>query len=322
MKFTRIIAVGLAFGLTAAMLAVAADQSASGPKRAAPPTQWESRVTDTFFGDARTALSGERPAGLSLTASSKKAGGTGSGAATGEAGGDKAGGGDWSKQISADTLQDEVKTLAPSLAEAVKNQQGWSAGAKKARLTLSELAALFAIMNEYDGDVKWKAQAAAARDLFAKAGYNCKAATDQTFRGAKTCSDDLQNLLRGETIPAPANVDPKTDWSKVSNLAPLMTRLELAQRDRISAAMANAGDFKKNAAQLAHESELITAFAEVISRPGMENAEDEKFRGYAQALQKSAAEVRQAVSAGNYDAARTAAGTMSKACANCHGDFR
>ncbi len=101
-----------------------------------------------------------------------------------------------------------------------------------------------------------------------------------------------------------------------------MSRFETAQRDRIAPWTADAGVFKKNTLALNHEAELIAALAEVISRPGMENADDEKFRGYAKALQKSALELQRGVNDDNYDAARTAAGTLSKACANCHADFR
>ena len=46
--------------------------------------------------------------------------------------------------------------------------------------------------------------------------------------------------------------------------------------------MASGGDFKKNAEQITHETEMVAAYAEVIARPGMENADDEKFRGFAQ----------------------------------------
>ena len=184
------------------------------------------------------------------------------------------------------------------------------------------MAAAFAIVNEYDGDVRWKTQAGAARDLFAKAGYNSKAATEATFREAKARSDDLATLLRGETITAPANVEPKNDWSKVSNLSPLMLRLEAAQRDRIAAATSSTGEFKKNAAQLANESEIVAAFAEAISRPGMDNADDDKFRSFAKTLQQSAIELREAVKSDNYDSARAAAGTMAKTCTNCHAEFR
>ncbi len=296
--------------------ASAADSADSKAKGMPPPEKWDARVTDTFFPDARETLVGPRP-DWKRTAASK----------SGDAGGDgtstAAGAFAWSKIISADTLQDEVKSQGPALAEEVKTPQVFVGGAnKKARQTLSLLAATFAIINEYDGDVKWKKQAAGARDLFARAGFNCKAATDNTFKETKMRSEDLAAMLRGESITVPAGAEPKNDWDKIANLAPLMNRLENAQQNRIAPATSNAGDFKKNAAQIVHESEIVAALAEAISRPGMENAEDEKFVKYAKALQKSGLDVRQAVNDSNYDAARTAAGVMKKSCDNCHGDFR
>src|SRR5205814_8374074 len=126
----------------------------------------------------------------------------------------------------------------------------------------------------------------------------------------KLRSDDLTGMLRGEQVAAPASVEPKNDWGKISNLSPLMIRLEMAQQNRIAPATANSGDFKKNASQLVHEAEIVAALAEAISRPGMDNADDDKFRGYAKTLQKSALDLREAVSNSNYDSARTAAGVM------------
>jgi len=304
------------FALCATALA-AGDQDAANAKRAAPPTKWDTRVTDVFFPDARKVLVGPRPAYTNAAkpdATGKEA--TGAQPATGQTFA-------WSKLISADELQNEIKSLSTSLADSVKTQQGFlGGGSKKARQSLSQLAAAFAIVNEYDADIRWKSQAAAARDLFAKAGYNSKAATEATFREAKSRSDDLATLLRGEAITPPANIEPKNDWSKVANLSPLMLRLEAAQHDRIAAATSNAGEFKKNATQLAHESEIVAAFAEVISRPGMDNADDEKFRGFAKVLQQSAVDLRQAVKNDSYDSARAAAGTMAKTCTNCHAEFR
>jgi cytochrome c556 len=305
------------------------DQSGTSKDHTAPPpTKWESRVSDAFFPDARTALVGPRPdwmtAAVTGTAKAtanahQTAGGQSDGNASGST---TEAGAAWSKLISPDTLQDEIKSLQPLLADDVKTQQGFLGGGyKKSRRTLSLLAAAFAIINEYDGDVKWKNQAAAARDLFARAGYNCKAATEPVYREVKQCNEDLTDLLSGETLPA-SKAEPTNDWSKIADLAQLMNRLDTAQKEYIDPATATAGEFKKNAASLQHESEVVAALAEVISRPGMENADDEKFRGYAKALQKSALELRHAISNDNYPAANTAAGTLSKACANCHADFR
>ncbi len=131
---------------------------------AAPPTKWDSRVNDVFFPDARAVLVGPRPPALtaSVTGTAQKI--AGASPSSNSAGGMDTGTATWSKLISADTLQDEVKSLAPLLADDVKTQQGFLGGGyKKSRRTLSLLAAAFAIVNEYDGDVRWKNQAARAR---------------------------------------------------------------------------------------------------------------------------------------------------------------
>src|SRR5262245_35232673 len=208
--------------------ALAQTVSPAKDQRAAPPTKWESRVTDTFFPDARAVLVGPRPETLSSTASKSQSAGNGQQAVSGQQLAVGAPTFAWSKLITAETLQDEIKSLAPLLADDVKTQQAFLGGAnKKSRRTLSMLAAAFAIINEYDADVKWKGLAPAARDSFAKAGFNCKAATEQTFREAKGRSDDLAALLRGESPTPPTDVEPKNQWGKVANLSPLMSRLEL-----------------------------------------------------------------------------------------------
>ena len=114
----------------------------------------------------------------------------------------------------------------------------------------------------------------------------------------------------------------KNDGGKVADLSQLMTRLEIAQRDRISEWTANAADMKKNAAGMVHETELVAALAEVIGRPGFDNADDEKYHKLTKSLQRSAIELRDAVKKDDYAAANAAAGTLSKACANCHAAFR
>ncbi len=171
----------LAIGILFAQNAHGADQQAP------PPTKWDSRVTDTFFPDARKALNGERPKWLSPNAARVSAGKTG-GEKPSAAGDDTAVGAfAWSKLVSPETLADEVKSLNTDLIDEVKTQQAFLGGAnKKSRRTLSMLAVTFGIINEYAGDVKWKAQAAAARDLFSRAGFNCKAATEQTLSRSET----------------------------------------------------------------------------------------------------------------------------------------
>lgn len=310
------------------MWGIAAEPAPQKEKRAAPPVKWDQNVTDVFFPDARTALNGPRPnygtgnatgstAGASSTASDHS---EGPGATAADSPGSSFG---WSKLISPETLQDEIKSMQPLLAADVKTKQVFLGGSyKNARRSFSVLAASFAIIEEFDKDIRWKNQAAAARDLFARAGFNCKTATEQSFNEAKLRSQDLTSLLQGETVSPPSSVEPKNQWDKVANRAPLMTRLELAQQERIAPWTANAADFKKNSAAVQHEAEIIAAIAQVLTREGQDDASDEAYVNFAKSMQQAAVEIAEAAKTGNADAARMAAGALGKSCSACHADYR
>jgi hypothetical protein len=315
----------LAVFVGTAIWGIAAESNGKNEKRAAPPTKWDQRVSKEFFPDAYKELKGTRPdyaaSGKGIAATPP----TGGNEATSvpKAGDSDSGTFAWSKLISPDTLQDEIKSLQPLLSADVKTKQVFLGGSyKNARRSFSVLSMSFAIISEFDKDVRWKSQAAAARDLFARAGFNCKTATDQSFNEAKLRSQDLGSLLQGENVSPPSNLEPKNQWDKVANRAPLMTRLELAQQERVAAWTANANDFKKNATLIQHEAEIIAAIAEVLTREGQDDAGDETYDGYAKAMQQSALQIIEAVKSGNADMARTAAGALHKSCNACHADYR
>ncbi|MCC7086057.1 MAG: cytochrome c [Pirellulales bacterium] len=316
---------GVALLLSSAVLTVVADADSKAEKRAATPTQWEHRVSKVFFPDAFKELKGTRPDYEVGSRNSSATAPTTSGdsGATGGTANSADGTFAWSKLVSAVTLQDEIKSHQPLLAADVKSLQVFKGGSyKNARRSFSVLAVAFAIVNEYDKESRWKNQAAAARDLFARAGFNCKTATDQSFNEAKLRWQDLGALLQGETVTPPSSVEPKNQWGKVANRAPLMIRLELAQQDRLAPWTANAGDFNKSSDAIQHEAELIAAIAEVLTRDGQDDAGDETYVGYAKAMQHAAQQIVEAAKSGNAEAARTAAGVLNKSCNACHADYR
>jgi hypothetical protein len=299
----------------------------SGKKRALPP-KWDQRTLDKFLTDARGALEGERPNFGDGTKSKAPDGGK-AGQTTPSAGSPNSnpttptGEFAWSKLISADSLTDEIKSYQTALKDEVKNPSQFKGdGFKKARRDFSFLAVAFAVIAEYDSDVRWKAQALAARDLFARAGVNCKVATDQSFNDSKARAEDLAALVRGETLQAPPNLEPKTQWAKVSNRPPLMNRLDLAQTTRLAVWTANPADFNKNADSIYREAQVVAMLAEVIQRDGFEFTDDTSYKGFAQEMQKHALEIAEAAKSKNFDQARKSAGDLAKACSNCHGSFR
>ena len=71
-----------------------------------------------------------------------------------------------------------------------------------------------------------------------------------------------------------------------------------------------------------HQAEIVAVLSEILLKEGMEDADDEDYAGYAQRMKKAALEIVDAVKLNNDEAARKAAGEISKACAECHEGYR
>lgn len=229
----------------------------------------------------------------------------------------------WSKLIEPDTVEDEIKTLQKQFSETVTTPAPFKGGgAKIARRQLTELAVLFAIIAEYDGDIRWKKDAVNMRELTGRTGMNCKVGTDASFNEAKLRKEELETLVRGGAAPSVAGADPKAAWEKIAGRPPLMQRLEALQQQGIAVYTANAGDFAKNQDKALKEAELIAAIAEVIQRPGFEFTDDDQYLNFAKAMRDAALTVVEAAKSKNYDAARAASGKIDKACSQCHEGYR
>jgi hypothetical protein len=287
-------------------------------KRALPP-KWTKAETDVFFPDAREKLVGKRPDyGAKNVQPNSAEKPLAESISTERSLGEFA----WSKLISAETIEDEVKSLQKQVGENVTTPAKFKGGGFKAgRAQFTELALLFGIIAEYDGDVRWKEKAAAVRDLMARAGQNCKVGTDASFTEAKLRKEDLEQLVQGGGINA-GNGEVEVKWAKIADRPPLMQRLEQAQQHGIAIWTANSSEFSKNSAALLHEAELIAAIAQSIQQEGYEFADDDTYQSFARQMQSAALDVVGAVKGKNYQAARAASGNIEKACSACHEGYR
>lgn len=280
------------------------------------PPKWSADDLNTFFPDARAKLVGSRPDYQKAQAvAASKAAGDGNSAQASSAGG-------WSKLIDAETIETEIKRAGPALAKGTKSPSEFKGGGyKECRRDFSLLAALFGITAEYDGEIRWHDASPALRDLFSRAGHNCKAGSDQTFQEAVQRRQDLTELVAGSR-PKGKEAERKADWPKVADRPPLMQRMNLAHEDRLKKWLASKGEFTAHHDDVKHESQLVAAIADIIGRDGFEYADDEKYSKCAQELRQAAADVSAAVDTDNYDGARAANNRMTKACADCHESFR
>ncbi len=297
----------------------AGDRGATKPrKRAAPPARFDKATTSTFFDDAFTTLQGTRPR--------FEAGGRGpvaSGAVAQPTTGDPTAGGFlWSKIVSEETLTDEVKDRKADAATAVANPSDFKGGGyDQAREAFSSIALAFGVIAAYDEDIRWKKDAATARDLFARVGINCKVGTDQSHAESKARLEDLETMLEGGRPEGKADRDEDFRWSQVAARPALMNRLETAEQV-IGAAMASRGDFDRAVDRIRHDAEIVAMIGEAIQQPDFEYHDDDSYRGYAGAMRDAAVRIREACGKKDYEAARAAASELKKSCDACHGDYR
>jgi len=320
MKRTRTLLVVTAVFLAVQVAAWAADRARPKPRRALPP-KWSEDVKTVFFDDVREKLTGERP-NFGNIASTRPAPG-GKVPSTSEAPAGGAGGVfDWSKLITRTALEDEVKNLNLAVQKTVTTPGPFKSGGNRdARRQFSTLAVMFAIIAEFDGDVRWKEQAPGIRDQFAQAGFSCKVGTTQSYNQAKLRRDDLAELVRGSQIDV-RDAEAEAKWDKVADRPPLMQRLEHAYNKRLKPWLSSKSDFAGKSEDIYREAQVIAALGEVIQREGFEYWDDETYTGYASEMRDAARELVEAVKLDSYEKASEASGAIFKACTNCHEGYR
>lgn len=289
----------------------------------APRPEFSQQVRDVFFRDVRAHLGPEdsptKPVDAAPATPTPE---TPASAAPSED--SPTGGLKWSELVTRDVIEDEIKAQAPLVAEAIASPSKFkSGGYRQARNSYSLLAVLFGVAAQYDGEVRFSAEAAAMRDALAKAGVNCKVGTDASLKEAKARGEDLAELIRGGS-PAldEAPKAPEGGWATVSDRAPLMARLEAAQRGRLDVWTADKGEFQRQREALLREARLLTLLATVIQDPGYEYADDQQYQDYAKELANRARELVDALQQGDFSAAQSAVSRTNQSCDRCHADFR
>ena len=305
-----------ALPIALAMALSALEAAPRKPQKTAQPPDWKKEKETVFFDNAFEKLVGSRPDYKALAAKRAAPAETDTPGAGGKPGAP------WSKLISRETLEDEVKSFAPVLAADINVPAKFSAGGyRKARRHFTALAAAFAVIAQYDRDVRWKQQAAGLREVFAKAGFNAKAGSVNVYNEAKARRDDLTDLIRGGSVTVP-DAPAKVTWSKVADFAPLMMRFETAYEKRLQGWVASEAAFKSNIDGIKHEAEILAMLGRAIQQDGFELADDEDYQRHAVELESASRAIVQAVVDGDHAAAQKAAGRVQLSCTNCHGDFR
>ncbi len=316
------VTIAVAFALLLpALLAWSQTKAPKVVKRAQPP---KFKQTDSdFYADAFTeGLVGTRPANLGQPAAAVVGSTVTPGSSTGSGASGVPSSG-WSGLISATTIEDEVKALKLGVDQHVTTPSDFAGkGYKQARREFSVLAMLFGIAGEFDADVRWKKDAPAARDVFARTAANAKVGTSQVFQEAKLRRDELADLVSGSSPYAGKEAEAKAAWKDVCNRAPLMQHLETIWEPRLKPLLADKGQFNASSEKIIHDAELIAAIAQVLSKEGMVDADDDEYKAFCARLRDGAKAIAEGVKLKNYEAAAAGSGIITKSCTDCHENYR
>jgi hypothetical protein len=313
-----------------------AAQPPKRPQRAAPPTFEAIKLEGIFYPDVRKALNGQFPADVDLQKSGLASQGPVSDAnaaaslSAAMTSGQKT---DsplqregltvqaWNELISATVLEDLIKESKQRLDRAITNPAAFSGGGfRDARREISLLSLLFAIIEEYPGEVRWKSSSPAVRAAMTQMATNIKAGSRQNFEQAQRLQQDLDDLLRG----SPWRSEPKTAivWENLIDPVPMMQVLDQTYRESVTQASANPEVFSRRQEDLLRAAELISVLAAVATFENMPNADDDIFRDLAMEMLIQAQRIRSAISQNDPEEARVASGQLGQACIQCHESFR
>lgn len=299
---------------------VLAQTQAPKPARVQPPRFEPREYEGVFFENLTDAFSGERPADLGRPKPPMQTPSSGGGEPEPSGGGVYA----WSNVISRETTENEVKRLKLALDKIVTTPGRFKAGGfQDARREFSVLALMFAVIAEYDKDIRWKEQAPGARELFARVGFNTKVGTIQAYNESKQRLVDLTDLVAGGQLQsAPADAESASDWERVADRPPLMQRLEVSQQKKLTQWTSSASAFQENREDIIHESEVVAAIAEAIQREGYEFAEDPDYLEFCKQLESAARTAVTGAREKDYEKVRKAVGEMGQSCSQCHENYR
>ena len=288
-------------------------------KRAARPV-FKDDSSDLFFKNVYAeGTVGERPDISTLNKSSTAL--ASSGKNSGDGGDSDSPSDAWSQIVDATVIEDEVKSLQQELNQLVTTPVIFQTKYDEVNKRFEMLSMLFAIIRQYDGDIRWNEQAPAAQVLFQKAAVASRNGAAKGFQYCKARKEDLQELVRGGSIVSNEQVPESVDWETAANRSPIMEQLEVTN-DELKKMTSSESEFKSNTATIYHQSNLLAAMAKVIIQNGMPDAEEEGYVEFGRQMETASMQLKSAVKLNDFQSASTAANAVSKSCADCHDEWR
>ncbi|MFN9880789.1 MAG: hypothetical protein ACK557_20155 [Planctomycetota bacterium] len=239
----------------------------------------------------------------------------------GEAENPSASGAAWSSVVTGEAIESEVKRLHLQLEQDLTTPIKFKTDYLKVRQTYSLLSMWFAIIFEYEGDVRWKSAAATVQPACWRAAANARTDGEQAYQYARLRKDELQELIRGGSFGDTEKPIEAVDWSQVVDRVPTMVQLE-ASLTSLKALTASKADFQSSVEEVAQQAAVIAAIGRVLANETMEGGDDESYRALAGEMRGGAAGLLEALKLNDFESAGNAVNRIEQSCNKCHEDWR
>ena len=314
--------VALGFALVGLAFAGLAESVAAQEQRAKPPKFDGRKYDGVFYSDVKSALTGSRPriSELGKQSSPAATGGRTNGSNNGEA--EQGSGGKWRALADPVNLEDEVKRLKLRFDALVTTPGRFKSGDfQQARTELAMLATVFAIISEYEGDVRFKEDAAIARDLMGRAVVDVSGGAGDAFDIAKQRKADLQDIVSGGGLNRSDPTDPN-DWSLITTRTALMEYLDKVLDDPLENNTNNPDDVAGAKDDLDRAAAMVAVIGQVLTEPGMDESDDPDYNALSRQMTQAAQKLRFALKQDDAEGASLAVSEISQSCDDCHGKYR
>jgi hypothetical protein len=285
------------------------------------PRDWEGVYFENLF---REGLVGERPKPGAQSAARPAAKPVGGAPVAPEKVAEQpaeAAAGGWSGVVAGEAVESEVKRLLLQLEQDVTTPIKFKTDYQKVRQAYSLLSMWFAIIFEYEGEVRWKQAAAVVQPACWRAAANARTDGEQAYQYARLRKEELQELVRGGSFGDAEKPIEAVDWSQVIDRVPTMLQLETSLNN-LKTLTANKGDFEGGLEDVLQQASVIAVIGKVLAEEEMEGGDDEDYRGLASEMTKTAQNLLQACKLRDFDSAGKAVNQIEQSCNKCHEDWR
>jgi cytochrome c556 len=298
---------------------IVADRAVGQERRARPPQFEAGDFRGVFYDDVTKVVTSDRPR-IDQLGNTKPTPPTAASVDASPTPSETAGqGGGWRSLVDPVDLEDEVKRVKLAYDSLVTTPGRFKSGDyRDARSRMFVLATLLAVVSEYDGEVRFKEDAAIARDLISRSAINL---TGDAFADAKQRKADLQDLVSGGGMARTAPTGP-TDWSNVATRSALMDYLERMMNQTLRGGANDAASVSENLDDLRRAASMVAIVGEVLNKPGMDESDDADYRALSSAMTAAALKLKAALARDDAEAARLAVGDIGQSCSACHEQYR